>query len=174
MLSIGAGSRSGLDGGGARGIAGALPRGGGSSGGLLGRGLARLSLGGGANLHDFLARGLHLGRDHAHGLGRRDLVEKAVKVDLHIGDGKAEQVVRLVLKREHRRIVRADGRDFLVLVDTLDHQVLERIAAVLFDLLLGGADVDKRIDQAIRTVVHTALGVHLHKARAGALERLHM
>ena len=82
--------------------------------------------------------------------------------------------MRLVLKREHRRIVRADGRDLLVLVNTLNQQILERIATVLRDLLLGSADVDKRIDQAIRTVIHTALGMHLHKARTGALERLHM
>ena len=92
MLSIGAGSRSGLSSG-ARGIAGAgsaLPCSSRSSGGLLGRGLARLGLGSGTDLHGFLSRSLHLGRDNAHGLGSRDLVEKALKVDLHIGDGKTE------------------------------------------------------------------------------------
>ena len=173
MLSIGAGSRSGLGGSSARGIAGTLPRS--SSGsGLLSCGLARLGLGGGSDLHGLLARGLHLGRDDAHGLGSRDLVEKAVKVDLHVGDGKTKQVVCLVLKRKHRRIVRADGRDLLVPVDTLDHQILNRIAAVLRNMFLSSANVDKRIDQAIRAVVDVALGVHLHKARADALERLDM
>ena len=72
MLSIGAGSRSGLGGNSVRSIAGtrgALPRS--SSGsGLLGRSLARLGLCGGTDLHGLLARGLHLGRDNAHGLGR--------------------------------------------------------------------------------------------------------
>ena len=84
MPSIGAGSRSGL-GSGARGIAGArsaLPR--------SGRSLARLGLGSRADLHGLLARGLHLGRDNAHGLGSRDLVEKALKVDLHVGNGKTK------------------------------------------------------------------------------------
>ena len=92
MLSIEAGSSSGLGGSGARSIAGTrgtLPRSRGSDG-LLGRGLARLGLGSGTDLHGFLARGLHLGRDDAHGLGSRDLVEKALKVDLHIGDGKTK------------------------------------------------------------------------------------
>ena len=92
MLSIGAGSRSGLGDGSARSIAGAcgaLPRSN-SGSGLLGRGLARLGLGGGADLHGFLARGLHLGCDNAHGLGSRDLVEKALKVDLHVGNGKTK------------------------------------------------------------------------------------
>ena len=92
MLSIGAGSRSGLSIASARSIAGtrgALPRG--SSGsGLFGSGLARLGLGGGADLHGFLARGLHLGCDNAHGLGSRDLVEKALKVNLHVGNGKTK------------------------------------------------------------------------------------
>ena len=177
MLSIGAGSRSGLGDGSARSIAdtrSALPRSGRGSGGLLGRSLARLSLGSGTDLHGLLARGPHLGRDHTHGLGSRDLVEKALKVNLHVSDGKTKQVMRLVLKREHRRIVRADGRNLLVPVDTLDHQVLDRIVAVLRDMLPSSADVDERIDQAIRAVVHTALGVHLHKARADALERLDM
>ena len=170
MLSIGAGSRSGLSVSSTR---GALPRSR-SRGGLLGCGLARLGLGGGADLHGLLARSLNLGRDNAHGLGSRDLVEKALKVDLHIGNGKTKQVVGLIFKREYRWIVRADGRNLLVLVDTLDHQVLDRVVAVPRDLLLRSADVDKRIDQAIRAVIHTALGVHLHKARAGTLERLHM
>lgn len=53
-------------------------------------------------------------------------------------------------------------------------QILNRIVSVPRDLLLRSADVDKRIDQAIRSVVHTALGMHLHKARADALERLDM
>ena len=91
MLSIGAGSRSGLSDGSARGIAGArsaLPCS--SRGGLLGCGLACLGLGGGTDLHGFLSRGLHLGRDNAHGFGSRDLVEKALKVDLHVGDGKTK------------------------------------------------------------------------------------
>ena len=177
MLSIGAGSRSGLSDGSVRSIANArsaLPRSGHGSSNLLGRGLARLVLGSGTHLHGLLARGLHLGRDNAHGFGSRDLVEKALKVDLHVGDGKTKQVVRLVFKREYRRIVRADGRNLLVLVDTLDHQILNRIVSVPRDLLLRSADVDKRIDQAIRSVVHTALGMHLHKARADALERLDM
>ena len=142
MLSIGAGSRSGLSDG------SALPRS--SSGsGLLGCGLARLGLGGGADLHGLLARGFHLGCDHTHGLGGRDLVEKAVKIDLHVSDGKTKQVMRLVLKRKHRRIIRADGRNLLVPADTLDHQILNRIVSVPRDLLLRSADVDKRIDQAI-------------------------
>ena len=92
MLSIGAGSRSGLSSG-ARGIAGArnaLPCSSRSRGGLLGSGLARLGLGGRADFHGLLARGLHLGRNNAHGLGSRNLVEKALKVDLHIGDGKTK------------------------------------------------------------------------------------
>ena len=41
-------------------------------------------------------------------------------------------------------------------------------------MLLSSANVDKRIEQAIRAVVHVALGVHLHKARADALKRLDM
>lgn len=171
MLGIGAGSRSGLGGSSTR---SALPCSGRSRGGLLGGGLARLGLGGGTDLHGFLARGLHLGRDDAHGLGGRDPVEKALKVNLHVGDGKPKQVVRLVLKREHRRIVRADGRNLLVPVDALDYQVLNRIVAVLRNMLLSSTNVDKRIDQAIRAVVDVALGVHLHKARADALERLDM
>ena len=87
MLSIGAGSRSGLSDSSTRST---LPRSGRGSGSLLGGGLARLGLGGGTDLHGFLARGLHLGRDNAHGLGSRDLVEKAVEVDLHVGDGKTK------------------------------------------------------------------------------------
>ena len=90
MLGIGACSRSRLSGG-ACGIAGArsaLPCS--SRGSFLGRGLARLGLGGGADLHGLLARGFHLGRDDAHGLGSRDLVEKALKVNLHVGDGKTK------------------------------------------------------------------------------------
>ena len=93
MLSIGAGSSSGLGGSGARSIAGTrgtLPRSSRSRGGLLGRGLARPGLGGGTDLHGLLARGHHLGRDDAHGFGSRNLVEKTLKVDLHIGDGKTE------------------------------------------------------------------------------------
>ena len=171
VLSIGAGSRSGLSSG-TRGIAsarGTLPR-----SGLLGSGLARLGLGSRADLHGLLARGLHLGRNNAHGFSGRDLVEKALKVDLHVGDGKPEQVVCLIFKREHRRIVRADGRNLLVPINSLNHQVLDRIAAVLRNMLLSSTNVDKRIDQAIRSVVHTALGMHLHKARADALERLDM
>lgn len=99
VLSIGAGSRSGLSDGSVRSIANArsaLPRSGHGSSNLLGRGLARLVLGSGTHLHGLLARGLHLGRDNAHGFGSRDLVEKALKVDLHVGDGKTKQVVRLV------------------------------------------------------------------------------
>ena len=175
MLSIGAGSRSGLSSG-ARGIAGtrgALPRSR-SRGGLFGRSLARLGLCSRADLHGFLARSLHLGRDNAHGLGGRDLVEKALKVELHVDDGKTKKVMRLVLKREHRRIVRADGRNLLVLVDALDYQILNRIVSVPRNLLLSSTNVDKRVDQAIRAVVDVALGVHLHKARADTLERLHM
>ena len=175
MLNIGAGSRSRLSSG-AHGIAGtrsALPC---SSrrGGLFGRGLARLGLGGRADLHGLLARGLHLGRDNAHGFSGRDLVEKALKVDLHVGNGKTKKVVDLIFKREYRRIIRADGRNLLVPVDSLDYQVLNRIAAVLRKMLLSSMNVDKRIDQTIRAVVDIALGVHLHKARADALERLDM
>ena len=175
-LSVGAGSRGGLGGSSARSIAGtrgALPRS--SSGsGLLGGGPARLGLGGGADLHGLLTRSFHLGCDHTHGLGSRDLVEKALKVNLHVGNGKTKQVVGLIFKRKYRRIVRADGRNLLVPVDALDYQVLDRIAAILRNMLLSSTNVDKRIDQAIRPVVHTALGMHLHKARAGTLERLHM
>ena len=80
----------------------------------------------------------------------------------------------LIFKREHRGVIRADGRNLLALIDALNHQVLDRIVSVPRDLLLRSADVDKRIDQAIRSVVHTALGMHLHKARAGTLERLHI
>lgn len=93
MLSIGAGSRSGLSDGSARNIAGApsaLPCSSRSRGGLLGRSLARLGLGSGTDLHGLLARSLHLGRDNAHGFGSRDLVEKALKVELHVGDGKSK------------------------------------------------------------------------------------
>ena len=82
--------------------------------------------------------------------------------------------MHLVLKREYRRIIRADGRNLLVPINSLNHQVLDRIAAVLRNMLLSSTNVDKRIDQAIRSVVHTALGMHLHKARAGTLERLHI
>ena len=80
----------------------------------------------------------------------------------------------LIFKREHRGVIRADGRNLLILINSLNHQVLNRIAAVLRNMLLGSTNVDERIDQAIRAVVDVALGVHLHKARAGALERLHM
>lgn len=131
VLSIGAGSRSGLSDGSARSIASArsaLPRSGRGSSSLLGRGLARLGLGSGTDLHGFLARGLHLGRDNAHGLGSRDLVEKALKVNLHIGDGKTKQVVRFVFKREYCRIVRADGRNLLVLINSLNHPTRFSIA----------------------------------------------
>lgn len=93
MLSIGAGSRSGLSDGSVHSIAGtrdALPCSSGGNG-LLGYGLACLGLGGGTDLHGLLARSLHLGRDDAHGLGSRNLVEKALKVNLHVGDGKTKK-----------------------------------------------------------------------------------
>ena len=93
MLSIGAGSRSRSSARRSRSINGArsaLPCSSRSRGGLLGRGFARLGLGGGTDLPGLLARSLHLGRDNAHGLGSRDLVEKALKVNLHVGDGKTK------------------------------------------------------------------------------------
>ena len=99
MLGIGAGSSSGLSSGSARSIAGTrgtLPRSSRSRGGLLGRGLARLRPRRPRGLSWPLARSLHLGRDDAHGFGSRDLVEKALKVDLHVGDGKTKQVVGLI------------------------------------------------------------------------------